>query len=40
MNDDREYVTLDDLEEKAETNGESALMWEILKTVRENIEIE
>jgi hypothetical protein len=30
---------LDDLEEKAETNGESALMWEILKTVRENIEI-
>ena len=30
---------LDDLEEKAETNGESALMWEILKTVRENIEL-
>ena len=30
---------LDDLEERAETNGESALMWEILKTVRENIEI-
>lgn len=41
----REWVnevldTLDDLEEKAETNGESALMWEILKTVRENIEIQ
>jgi hypothetical protein len=41
----REWVnevldTLNDLEEKAETNGESALMWEILKTVRENIEIE
>lgn len=40
----REWVnevldTLNDLEEKAETNGESALMWEILKTVRENIEI-
>ena len=31
---------LNDREEKAETNGESALMWEILKTVRENIEIE
>ena len=41
----REWVNevldaLDDLEERAETNGESALMWEILKTVRENIEIE
>ena len=40
----REWVNevldaLDDLEERAETNGESALMWEILKTVRENIEI-
>ena len=34
------FDALDDLEEKAETNGESALMWEILKTVRENIEIE
>jgi hypothetical protein len=32
--------TLNDLEEKAETNGESGLMWEILKTVRDNIEIE
>ena len=32
--------TLDDLEAKAETNGESGLMWEILKTVRDNIEIE
>ena len=41
----REWVnevldTLNDLEEKAETNGESGLMWEILKTVRDNIEIE
>lgn len=41
----REWVNevldvLDDLEEKAETKGESALMWEILKTVRENIEFE
>lgn len=40
----REWVnevldTLNDLEEKAETNGESALMWEVLKTVRDNIEI-
>lgn len=41
----REWVnevldTLNDLEAKAETNGESGLMWEILKTVRDNIEIE
>ena len=40
----REWVdevldALDELEEKAETNGESCLMWEILKTVRDNIEI-
>lgn len=40
----REWVnevldTLDDLEEKAETNGESRLMYEIMKVVKENIEI-
>lgn len=31
---------IDYIKERAETNGESALMWEILKTVRENIEIQ
>lgn len=34
------FDALDDLEEKAETNGESALMWILLNTVRENIEIQ
>lgn len=34
------FDTLDNLEEKAETNGESDLIWELLKIVRDNIEIE
>lgn len=41
----REWVdemldTLNDLEEKAETDSESDLMWEVLKMVRESIEIQ
>lgn len=31
--------TLEELEGKAETNGESKLMYEIMKVVKENIEI-
>jgi hypothetical protein len=31
--------TLEMLEEKAETNGESRLMYEIMKVIKENIEI-
>ena len=41
----REWVdelldVLDDLEVKAETDGESDLIWEVLKTVRYSIDIE
>lgn len=41
----REWVdelldVLDDLETKAETDGESDLIWEVLKTVRYSIDIE
>lgn len=37
---DEMFDALDNLEEKAETNGESDLIWELLKMVRDNIEIE
>ena len=34
------FNTLEELERKAETNGESKIMYEMLKAVEANIEIE